>query len=241
MRKVSLLIIFIALAIAGIAQGNTAAEDKNAETRNVSGFHAIVVQDGIDLHLTQGSTEAVAISAANVKFRSNIKTEVVGGVLKIFYYDGDTHVHFSVTRRKLMAYVTVKDVNSIEVHGGSGLYVKGLLQVSNLSVLATGGSEVAGQFKAGDLKISLSGGSEATVSGSSASLSINANGGSSYNGYQLSADNCQADASGGSGIYVTANKEMSGKASGGSDIYYKGAAAIKSSESSGGSGIRRKG
>lgn len=79
MRKTILLIACVAFAMAGMAQGNTVVEDKNAEVRNVSGFHAIVVEDGIDLHLIQGTTEAVAISAANVKFRSNIKTEVVGG------------------------------------------------------------------------------------------------------------------------------------------------------------------
>jgi len=241
MRKTILLIACVAFAIAGMAQGNTVVEDKNAEVRNLSGFHAIVVEDGIDLHLIQGTTEAVAISAANVKFRSNIKTEVVGGVLKIFYYDGDTHVHFSITRRKLLAYVTVKDVSSIEVRGGSGLFVTGALQVNNLSILATGGSEIEGQFKATGLKMSLSGGAEATVSGRAAILNVSASGGSSYNGYQLSTDNCEADASGGSGIYVTANKEMNGRASGGSDIYYKGTATIKTSDASGGSGIRKKG
>jgi len=241
MKRTILLIACIAFAVAGMAQGNTAAEDKNAEVRNVSGFHSIVVSDGIDLHLTQGTTEAVAISAANVKFRSNIKTEVVNGQLKIFYYDGDTHVHFSVTRRKLLAYVTVKDVNSVELSGGSGLFVKGVLQVSNLTVKATGGSQVEAQFKATDLQIALHGGSEANVSGSTGSLSVTATGGSAYNGYQLTTDNCKADASGGSGIYVTANKEVNGKASGGSDIYYKGSAVIKGSETSGGSGIRRKG
>lgn len=240
MRKTILLIACIAIAVAGMAQG-TSVDDKNAETRNVSGFHAIVVSDGIDLHLTQGTTEAVAISAANIKFRSNIKTEVVDGVLKIFYYDGDTHVHFSVTRRKLLAYVTVKNVNSIEIHGGSGLFVNGLLEVSKLNVQASGSSEVEGQFKAADLGITLNGGSEANVSGSAASLSVTATGGSGYNGYQLITDNCRADASGGSGIYVTANKEINGKASGGSDIYYKGAALLNGSETSGGSGIRKKG
>ena len=47
------------------------------------------------------------------------------------------------------------------------------------------------------------------------------------------------EASGGSDIYITVNKEMTADASGGSDIYYKGTGLIREIKSSGSSGIKK--
>jgi hypothetical protein len=43
--------------------------DPNAETRSIKGFHAIKVSTGIQLILTQSTTEAVAVSATTTEHR----------------------------------------------------------------------------------------------------------------------------------------------------------------------------
>ena len=70
-------------------------------------------------------------------------------------------------------------------------------------------------------------------------LDINASGGSDFKGYELTADICNLEASGGSDVYVTVNKELKAEASGGSDVFYKGNASVREVKSSGSSSIKK--
>jgi hypothetical protein len=72
-------------------------------------------------------------------------------------------------------------------------------------------------------------------------LSVHASWGSDFHGYDLVSGECRVDASGGSDIQITANKELSINASGGSDVYYKGPALLKERHASGSSDITKKG
>ena len=86
MKKIiaSLLLLTAAYCV----QAQKTISDPNAEKRNVSGFHGVEVGSGIDLYLTQGATEAVAISASDAELRKRITTDVVNGILKIrFEYE----------------------------------------------------------------------------------------------------------------------------------------------------------
>ena len=241
MKKISVAILLAVFAVTAIAQNTTVVNDKDAVVRSVSGFHAVEVSHGIDLYISQGNTEAVAISAKNEKFRSNIKTVVTNGVLKIYYDDAGTMVHVNFDNRKLVAYVTVKNIDALRASGGSDVYVQGVLQSPDLRVELSGGSDLSGQLQAADFKINLDGGSDAKISGKSGSITVSASGGSDFKGYDFVTDNCNVDASGGSDIYITANKELTARASGGSDVYYKGSAVIKSTDASGGSDVKKKG
>jgi hypothetical protein len=91
------------------------------------------------------------------------------------------------------------------------------------------------------LKVKTSGGSDVNISGSAKNLTIDASGGSDLRGYELIADICDIEASGGSDVYITVSKELSAKASGGSDVRYKGNGSVKEIRSSGSSGIKKTG
>ena len=231
----------VAFAVTATAQNNTVVNDKNAEVRNVTSFHAVEISHGIDLYITQGGTEGVAISASEEKYRSNIKTRVENGVLKIYYDDGGTMVHFTWGNRQMKAYVTVKSIDGLNASGGSDVYVQGMIQASNLSIDLSGGRDLNGQLQATLVKIVATGGSDVKISGKADKLSVEASGGSDFKGYDFITDNCDIDASGGSDVYISVNKEMNVKASGGSDVFYKGTAVINSTEASGGSGVKRRG
>jgi hypothetical protein len=49
-------------------QDRTVINAKNAEPRNIKGFHGIKVSDGLDLYLSYGD-EAAAVSASEIKYR----------------------------------------------------------------------------------------------------------------------------------------------------------------------------
>ena len=224
------------LLVAGFitsASAQKTINDANAEKRNVSGFHAIEVSGGIDLYLSQGD-EAVAVSASKDEYRAKIKTEVKDGVLKI-WFDWKSNLRIDWGNHKLKAYVSFKNLDRLEGSGGSDISIDGSIKVAKLAMEVSGGSDFDGKIETGELKIQASGGSDVDISGKAARLAIDASGGSDFKGYDLVSDICNVEASGGSDVHITVNKELSANASGGSDVYYKGTGLIRDLKTSGSS------
>ena len=220
--------LLFSLLVTGLittASAQKTINDPNAEKRNVSGFHAIEVGGGIDLYLSQGE-EAVAVSASKNEYRAKIKTEVKNGVLKI-WYEWNSNLRFDWSNHKLKAYVSFKDIDRLEGSGGSDISVDGSIKVAKLAMEVSGGSDFDGKVETSELEIQASGGSDVRISGKATRLAIDASGGSDFKGYDLASDICNVEASGGSDVQVTVNKELSANASGGSDVYYKGTGLIR--------------
>jgi len=231
MKKLFSLLVITGLITAASAQKTIS--DANAQKRNVSGFHAIEVSGGIDLYVSQGE-EAVAVSASKEEYRDKIKTEVKDGVLKI-WYEWNSSLRFEWSNHKLKAYVSFKDIDRLEGSGGSDISVDGSIKVAKLAMEVSGGSDFDGKVETGELNIQASGGSDVRISGKADRLTIDASGGSDFKGYDLASDICNVEASGGSDVHITVNKELSANASGGSDVYYKGAGIIRDIKTSGSS------
>ena len=231
MKKLFGLLLILGLITSASAQKTI--RDANAQKRNVSGFHAIEVSGGIDLYLSQGE-EAVAVSAAKDEYRDKIITEVKNGVLKI-WFDWKNNLRIDWTNRKLKAYVSFKNLDAIEASGGSDVDVDGSIRTAKLDLQISGGSDFDGKIESDELKVSASGGSDVKISGRTTRLTIDASGGSDFGSYEFAADICNIEASGGSDVHVTVNKELSANASGGSDVYYKGNGLIRDLKTGGGS------
>lgn len=234
MTTISSLLILIAGSSAVMAQ--KPISDPNAEKRNVSGYHAISVSGGIDLFLSQGG-ESVAVSASEAKYRDRIKTEVKDGVLKIWY--DHSMLNIDMGNRKMKAYVSFKVLDKLTGSGGSDIDVDGTIKVNNLHLDILGGSDFEGKLEASDLKVEASGGSDVKLSGNVQKLDISVSGGSDFGGYDLTTDVCTLDASGGSDVEITVNKELIAKASGSSDVSYRGSGIVKEMSSSDSSSITK--
>jgi hypothetical protein len=210
--------------------------DANAVLREGKGYEAIEVSDGIDLFINYGE-EAIAVSASETKYRDKIKTVIQNGVLKISYDEKGISWN---TKRNLKAYVSFKKLIALAASGGSDINVEGSIKENELAIEISGGCDFKGRVDVNKLTIDQSGGSDVNISGTASKVSISASGGSDFNGYGLITDFCDADASGGSDIEITANKEITAKASGASDISYKGTASLIESKSSGASNVSKR-
>ena len=237
MKKIFLLLL---LASTGAIAQKTMINDKNALPRDVKGFHAIRVSDGIDLYLSQGD-EAAAVSADEEKYRDRIKTEVKDGVLRIFY-DRDMNTQLIFTgRRNLRAYVSYKTLDELHASAGSDVVVDGTIKGQSLELKLSSGSDFKGNVDVDVLKVDQSSGSDISVGGRAGTIDIEASSGSDFNGYNLVTDVCRARCSSGSDITITVNKELDARASSGSDIHYKGSATTVSVNKSGGGSVTKRG
>jgi hypothetical protein len=227
------------LIIMGTLHAQNLVYDANAQVRKVSSFHGVAVGSGIVLYLSQGKEQAVAVSAEDDKYTERIITEVKDGILKI-RVDSKMWNNWNWGNKKLKAYVTVTDLDYLDASGGSIAKITDQISVNDLKSEASGGSIIEGKIKGNKMDAELSGGSIYKIDGSFNSINIDASGGSIFKDFEFEVNTCAVEASGGSIISLSVNKELKADASGGSIINYKGTGVITSVDASGGSSIKKK-
>ena len=233
MKKLFLLLL-AALPTVLFAQDRV-INDPNAEARNVGSFHGIKVATGIELIMKQGSADALAVSASDNETRDKIKTEVVDGVLKI-YFDYKLLPKNTFKNKHLKAYVSFKNIDKFSGASGSSTTVDGSMTIGALEMSLASGAYFKGDVKGSGVTVKQNSGSRLYLSGDVQSLTVDASSGARFFGYDMAAGKVDAGASSGGKVEVTVTKELVAGASSGGKIEYRGNGVItKVSTGSGGS------
>jgi hypothetical protein len=213
--------------------------DANAQIRKVASFNSIEVSGAINLFLSQGAEEAVAVSAGDEELINRIRTSVRDNVLHIDF-DGKGLNWRNWSNNKIKAYVTFNSLKKIEAAGACNIKTVDQLKSNDLKIELSGASDLTGDIAVDNLSVVLSGASNCTLKGIAEKAAINCNGASSAKAYDLKVNYAKIDASGASSIRVTVNKEMNARASGASSISYKGEGLIKDLSSSGAASVKHR-
>lgn len=234
MKKIKILLAALLLISVVHAQQ---VNDPNAEIRQAKNFHGISVSSSFDVYLSQSSSEAVAVSASETKFRDRIKVEVKDGILYV-KYDSEG-LKWNTGDKKLKAYISFINIDKLNVSGACDVFITGILKANELKINQSGASDLKGKIDAKKLTVDISGASDVTLTGTATQLDVEASGASDFKGFDLVTEVCNARASGASDVKITVNKELSAQASGASDVRYKGDAVIKDMKSSGASSVSK--
>ena len=225
MKNVFLAFLMVA-TFSSLAFAQKTINDPNAEKRNIASFHGIEVSTGIDLILTRGTAEEVAVSASDAKFRDKIVTEVVNGILKIHYDTKTGAINRKNESKGLKAYVSYKTLDLLHVSTGAKVNIDGKLESSSLDLKANTGGLVKGEVSIGTMKVDQSTGSKITLTGNVDQLEAEGSTGSKFMGENLSTNSCSVAMSTGAGIYISVEKQLNVKANTGGYVKYKGTASI---------------
>jgi hypothetical protein len=239
MKKQVLFLCMMVSTFLAMAQEKVVVNDKNAQQRSTGSFTEISVSGGIDLYLSPDEHEVVVVSASDPKYRDRIVTRVNGNRLEI-YFDNKGMTRWP-DRMNLKAYVSFRTLQKLKASGASDVYVNGVIKGSSLEIHMSGASDFNGAVMVNELKIDQSGSSDSRISGKAEKVTIDVSGASDVKAYELSVNYCNVEASGASDIQITVNKEISARASGSSDVYYKGDGLIRDIKTSGASSVSRKG
>lgn len=240
MKKIAVLLALLCFYQVQAQNGKNLVFDANAEARSVKGFTGVEVSGAIDLYLSQGKEEAVAISASSPEAISRIKTEVRNGKLHIYFDGSGWNWKTWSNNNKMKAYITFVEIHKLEASGACNIKTADMISSDDLKIQLSGASDFTGEVKIGKLRLDASGASNFRVSGTAEKVDIDVSGACDVKAYDLKTEYCKIEASGASTVRVTNNKELSAVASGGSNIFYKGSGSIREVSTSGGASVKRK-
>jgi hypothetical protein len=220
--------LLICMLIAGTAYAFASpkthiAPQQKVEDRHLSGFNAVEVGGPFDVRLTQGPTESVKVEAPD-DVMSHIITEVDNGVLKVYskhedgFHWGDLFGH----HRKILVYVTIKDVNAVTVSGSGDVTFKEGLHADKMNLRVSGSGDVDGVLEVKELQTQVSGSGDVKLSGHAGTSSVRISGSGDYSAHGLITQNTDIHVSGSGDASIYASNKVDASVSGSGDIRYSG-------------------
>lgn len=231
---IALIVLFILSGIRLFAQDGLIREN-----RPVSSFSAIKVGGIAHVYLTQAETESVDVEVNNKDFNERLIVEVVNDVLVIRMKPNENGKGQNYGNVKVRINVSYKNLNKINASGVTHVFGESLIESDKLDIGMSGVSNVKLNVKATEVNIAGSGTSNITLSGNAKVLNARTSGVSNIKAYDFSAEDVTSESSGASNIYVTATKTISAKASGASNVNYKGDAKVDDNKASSAARIRK--
>lgn len=210
------------------------------QTRTVGEFSGISSATGIEVEITQGNENSVVVSASKDDFIDKMKTEVdKNGVLKIYMENKKGMGWNNKYNVKLYAYVTYKSINKIMASSGSSLESKNTIKSDALRIDVSSGASLEADIQTTDCEVTMSSGSDTRIKGTAMNIKMDASSGSTFEGADLSSETCKASVSSGADIKIGVSKKLSGSASSGGSIKYKGNPEVERKAESSGRSIRK--
>lgn len=234
-----LVLLFVVVSLQSFAQNDAVINDPNAQVRTLQeSFSAISVTDGVQLYLTQGNEESIAVSASDPKYMERYKTVVDNGVLKI-YYDNKGIKWTGNEKRRLTAYVSFKTLQKLHASAGSHVTMKSVLTADKMEYSFSSGSRFTGEINVERLDVGESSGASIEINGKAGNLKVDVSSGAIFKGYELKADYCEAKATSGASVRINVSKELNVKANSGGGIHYTGDGVIKDMNVNSGGSVKK--
>jgi hypothetical protein len=240
LTKILLPALLMATTAFAIAKPFSAPQPGDSEIvdRHLSGFNAINIAGPFDVKITQGETESVKVEApADVMDR--VLTEVNNGVLKIYskhdyFHWGDLFGH-----KKVLVYVTIKDVNAINISGSGDAWFKDGLTSNSLRLSISGSGDMTGKVEVKTLESSISGSGDMKLSGRAENSTVHVVGSGDFTARNLLTVNSSVRVSGSGDAEINASERVDASVNGSGDVHYTGAARNINSSKSGSGDISR--
>lgn len=218
MKKIFSSLLGLAMMLS-MALGQEVVSGENAQKRNVGSFHSVHTSAGIQVILTKGNKEELAVTASDADLVDRIKTVVSNGVLRISRENNDWKFWERRRNWKVTVYVSYTQLDELEASSGGSINAKGV-SLDKLSADVSSGGSI-------------------TLTGNAKSLNVDGSSGGIFRGYDLSVVNCKADVSSGAGVQVSVSKEISAEASSGGYVRFKGEGLIRDISVNSGGSVKR--
>ncbi len=224
------ILFLIVLTISFYSCINSVDGDGNiaSEERNVESFSKIDISGEFEIMLNQGKTEKVEIEAdENLLELISTETKNETLIIKTTEDIGST--------KSLKIYITVVNLEDIDVSGAVTLKTKGKLVVDELGIDVSGAADINIDIETETLSMDMSGASETSLKGEADHFDIELSGASELEADKLKTKHTKIDISGAGAATVYAKKTLAVEISGAGSVKYKGKPKITKDISGAGS------
>lgn len=239
MKTIQIIILFIGLSFAITSCSKSkkikASGDVTTVEKTVLEYSRLDVSHAFDVVVNYSDTEEKVLVEADDNLQEYILVETDGDRL-IIRFDRSMHIRGKAT---LKVHLTTKELHSFDVSGASTVTLNNELETTDAKVELSGASSFEGTINATTGTFDFSGASESEFSGAIQTVHVEGSGASIVKGYDLIADVMNVDLSGASELRCTVNDELDVKASGASNVRYKGNGVVVYQDLSGASTLRK--
>lgn len=201
------------------------------QSHNVSNFTGVSISGSMDLYLKQESSFSVKIETDD-NLQHYIMITVENGVLRI---RPQQNINLDATG-KIKVFVSAPVFRSMEGTGACNIFSENMLSSSEaIDIDLTGASEARVELKSPNVSADLTGASSLSLKGEAKEFSIDGSGSSNVRCFDFLTEETRIDMSGACDAEVFASVKLDVKASGASDVKYKGNAAVSQDVSGAGS------
>jgi hypothetical protein len=201
--------------------------------RDAGNFTGIVVSSGIDVVLSQGDNQYLAIEA-DENLHEHIITEVKNGVLHIY---SDASIRNAEMEK---AYVTMKDINSVSTTSAGDIIGNTAIKAGKLELSSTSAGSIKLELDVNDLSVDLSSSGDMVLSGNADILDADLSSAGDLNALDLLVREADISASSAGDASINVSERLTARASSAGDISYKGNPKYIDAHSSSGGDIRKR-
>jgi len=205
------------------------------ETRQVSEFAAVSMNDFFEVEITQGNTDAVTVEA-DENLLPYIETTVDKNELSI-----RTKAHHNLeSKNKVTVRITMSKLTALSLLGSGHIRTSGNFGGDAVNLAISGSGNIKFGFdKIKNLSVAINGSGDANLEGNTIdNLNVSIAGSGDVHGYNATTDNATVSIAGSGDVEVNANKTISATIAGSGDVMYKGSPKV--TEQNAGSGKVKK-
>lgn len=212
----------------------TPSSQVTSEYHQISDFDQLNISDAFQAYIEFSDTEQLLRIEANENLHELIEVKQNNGKLSIKLDDDVRNIKGHAV---LKIYLTAKQLEVLEAHGATKIYMENNWATPKASIELSGASTLEGTLITNDLVASLSGACNLNIEGNTHLFDIMVEGASHMKGYNFETQKLIADLSGGCSITTTVHTSLEVTATGSSFVYYRGEGVISEQHLSGGSAI----
>jgi hypothetical protein len=207
-----LLLIILMIACQGGIIGNGKVVTR---TEDVGKFTRLVIGGNFNVFLTQSDNPSLKLEM-DENLMDIVRITEEGNTLRI-----DTKINILQARQKNL-YITVKDLEKLDLTGAVKLTNDSVLQLHSLNILAAGAVRLDMSVETRQLKLDLAGASECNIRGKADELRMQLSGAGDFDAYDLIASDVEIDMSGAGSARVYATEQLDVSISGAGSVRYRG-------------------
>ncbi len=201
--------------------------------REAGQFTGLKVSTGIDVYLSQGSTESIKVEA-DENLHSHILTEIKDGYLHVY-----TKSDIREAKSKKV-YVTMKDITSIKTTSAGDVIGQTPVKAESLELSTSSAGDIVLDIQVKTLVVDGSSSGDITLSGSAETIEASMSSAGDLKAYDLTVKDAEINVSSAGDAKITVTESLKARASSAGDIYYRGEPAKVDVRTSSAGGIHNR-